>query len=145
SLIVFILMHRIPGSPFEPASASRSLSEEQIKIIQKHYGLDKPGWQQYLIYLKNAVKFDFGESYVRRGQQVRSIIARDFKVSLKLGLVAVAVAVIGGFVFGVIAASRQNSPVDYALTFLSTLGIAFPNFILGVFLVWLFVLELGWI
>jgi ABC-type dipeptide/oligopeptide/nickel transport system permease component len=55
------------------------------------------------------------------------------------------VAVVGGVTLGVLAASKQNSPVDYFCTVLGTLGVAFPNFIIGVFVVWIFVLRLGWI
>jgi peptide/nickel transport system permease protein len=145
SAVVFVLMSNTPGSPLDPVNANNPLSEQQQKILAKKYGLDKPGWQQYLIYLKNAARFDFGESYARRGQEVRDIMGRSFKISLYLGLVAMTVAVTAGVTLGMVAASRQNSPIDYVCTVLATLGVAFPNFIIGVFIVWIFVLRLGWI
>ena len=145
SLVVFILMHRIPGSPFDNPGSSRALSAEQLDNINKVYGLDKPLWQQYLRYVGNLLRFDLGESYARRGQKVRDIIAREFPVSLKVGLIAVGVAVVFGLALGTLAASRQNSVLDYVVSFLSTLGIAFPNYIIGVFIVWIFVLNLKWL
>jgi ABC-type dipeptide/oligopeptide/nickel transport system permease component len=145
SLIVFILMHNTPGSPLDPVGANRALSENEQKTIAAHYGLDKPAWQQYLIYIKNAVQLDFGESYTRRGHEVRDIISRGLKYSLYLGLIAMGVAVVGGVTLGALAAARQNSPIDYICSVLATLGVAFPNFIIGVFIIYLFVLKLGWI
>jgi ABC-type dipeptide/oligopeptide/nickel transport system permease component len=145
SLIVFILMHNTPGSPLDPVGANRALSENEQKNIAAHYGLDKPAWQQYLIYIKNAVKLDFGESYTRRGHEVRDIISRGLKYSLYLGLIAMGVAVVGGITLGAVAAARQNSPIDYICSVLATLGVAFPNFIIGVFIIYLFVLKLHWI
>ncbi|MFN8558859.1 MAG: ABC transporter permease [Dehalococcoidia bacterium] len=145
SVLVFVLMHQIPGSPLDPVGANNPLSEEQQRILAEKYGLDKPVWQQYVVWLRNAVRLDFGESYARRGQEVRDIMGRGIAVSLYLGLVAMAVAVIGGVTLGIVAAARQNSPVDYLCTFMATLGVAFPNFIVGVFIVWIFVLILGWI
>ena len=145
SLVVFILMHNTPGSPFDNAGASRALSEQERKAIEAKYGFDKPAWVQYRTFLWNAVQFDFGDSYVRRGQAVSDIIGRGIMTSLYLGLLAMGVAVIGGVTLGVVAASRQNGFIDYVCTLLATLGVAFPNFIIGVFLVYLFVLRLGWI
>lgn len=145
SLVVFILMHNTPGSPLDVNSGSRSLSDQERATLSAKYGLDKPAWVQYVRYIQNAVRFDFGDSYVRRGQAVRDIMGRGITVSLYLGLVAMAVAVFGGVTLGVVAAARQNSPIDYICTVLATLGVAFPNFIIGVFIVWLFVLKLGWI
>ena len=145
TLIVFVIMHNTPGSPFENVGASRALTENEQKALAAKYGLDKPIWQQYLTYLKNAVRLDFGESYVRRGQEVREIIGRGIGTSLKLGLVAMAVAVLGGVTLGVLAAANQNGPVDYLCSLLATLGVAFPNYVIGVFLIYFFVLKLHWI
>jgi ABC-type dipeptide/oligopeptide/nickel transport system permease component len=141
SAVIFILMHNTPGSPLDPVGANRALTENEQKIIAHKYGLDKPGWQQYLIYLKNAARLDFGQSYTRRGHEVRDIISRGLKYSLTLGLIAVGVAVVLGIGLGALAAARQNGPIDYICSVLATLGVAFPNFIVGVFLIYLFVLR----
>ena len=145
SLVVFILMHNTPGSPLDPVGANNPLTEDEQKILAAKYGLDKPLWQQYATYLKNAAQFDFGESFARRGQDVKTIIGRGIKNSLYLGILAMTVAVAGGVTLGVLAASRQNSPLDYACTVFATMGVAFPNYVIGVFLIYVFVLQLGWI
>ncbi len=145
TLIVFVIMHNTPGSPFENIGASRSLTENEQKALAAKYGLDKPLWQQYITYLGNAARFDFGQSYVRRGQEVRDIMARGVGTSLKLGLVAMGVAVVGGVALGVLAAARQNGFIDYACSMMATLGVAFPNYVVGVFIIYLFVLKLHWI
>ena len=145
TLVVFIIMHNTPGSPFENIGASRALDENEQKALAAKYGLDKPLWQQYLTYLKNASRLDFGQSYVRRGQEVRDIMNRGVWTSLKLGLVAMGVAVLGGVTLGIIAAARQNGAIDYICSMLATLGVAFPNYVIAVFIIYLFVLKLNWI
>jgi ABC-type dipeptide/oligopeptide/nickel transport system permease component len=124
--------------------ANRALTETEQKQLSQKYGLDKPGWQQYLLYVRNALRFDFGESYVKRGTEVKTLIGRGFKYTLYLGLIAMGVAILGGVTLGSLAAANQNGPIDYACTFLATLGVAFPNFIIGVFLVFLLVLKFHW-
>lgn len=145
SLVVFVLMHNTPGSPLDPVGANNPLTEDEQKILAEKYGLDKPLWQQYATYLKNAAQLDFGESFTRRGQDVKTIIGRGIKYSLYLGILAMTVAVAGGVAIGVLAASRQNSPLDYTCTVLATMGVAFPNYVVGVFLIYVFVLRLGWV
>ena len=145
SLVIFILMHNIPGSPLDPVGANNPLSEQEQKTIARKYGLDKPLWQQYITYVGNAARFDFGDSFTRRGQSVNTILGRGWRISLYLGLVAMGIAVVGGVTLGVLAASKQNSPLDYACTVMATMGVAFPNYVIGVFLIYLFVLKWHWI
>src|SRR5215213_1463091 len=145
TLVVFILMHNVPGSPLDPVGANNPLSEQEQKTIAAKYGLDKPLWQQYVTYLGNAARFDFGDSFARRGLPVKTILGRGIKYSLYLGLFAMTIAIAGGVSLGVLAASRQNSPLDYACTVFATMGVAFPNYVIGVFLIYVFVLQLGWI
>ncbi len=145
SLVVFILMHNTPGSPLDPVGANNPLSEQEQKTLARKYGLDKPLWQQYATYVKNAAQFDFGDSFARRGTSVNTIIGRGWRISLYLGLVAMGIAVVGGVTLGVIAASKQNSPIDYLCTVMATMGVAFPNYVLGLFFIYLFVLKYHWI
>lgn len=145
SLVVFVLMHNTPGSPLDPVGANNPLPPEAQQNLAVKWGLDKPLWQQYLTYIGNALQFDFGESFNLRGQRVGDILGRGFKVSLHLGIMAMAMAVVGGAALGVIAAARQNGIADYLCTLLATIGVAIPNFSLAIFLVFLFVLNLGWI
>jgi ABC-type dipeptide/oligopeptide/nickel transport system permease component len=145
SLITFVFMHLTPGSPLQPDAANNPLTPAEQKVLAKQFGLDKPVWQQYTTFLGNAVRLNFGKSYVFKTRSVTSILKKQTKVSVELGLVALAIAVVGGLGLGIMAAMNQNGPADYVCTFLAMLGIALPNFVLGVFLILLFVLVLHWI
>jgi len=143
SLITFIIMHATPGSPLQPQAANANpLPPEAQKALAKRFGLDKPLWQQYLVYLKNIWTLDFGISYQYRTRQVREIIATTFPVSMELGAMATVVAVVIGIPLGVLAAVNQNGPIDYLCSIIATLGVSLPNFILALFLILLFVLLL---
>ena len=97
ALITFAIMHLTPGSPLDPiADNANPLSPEAQRNIAKQYGLDKPLWQQFAIFLGKAVQGDFGHSYVYKNRTVNEIIAQTFPVSLHLGCMAFAVAMVSG-------------------------------------------------
>jgi len=141
SLITFIIMHATPGSPMQPrAPQANPLPPAAQEALAKKYGLDKPLWQQYLHYLRNIFTLDFGFSYQYQTREVRDIMATTLPLSLHLGVMAMALAILIGIPLGVIAAINQNGPVDYLCSFIATLGVAVPNFILALFLIVLLVL-----
>ena len=145
--VTFVMMNLTPGSPFQPAGAN-NLREDIIKQIERNYGLDKPLPVRFVIYLGNAVRGDFGESYTRRPQQVNDIIARGFPISLQLGGMALALATVGGLALGILAAVNQNGFLDYASATFAILFYSVPSFVLGIFLLIFFVIWLpewtGW-
>ncbi len=140
--IAFFMMRLAPGGPF---SGERSLPPEIEKNIKAAYDLDKPLVIQYGIYLKKVLHGDFGPSFKYTDFTVSELIWTGFPVSLKLGLSAIALALIFGILLGSTAAIKQNSKLDYALMATSMIGIAIPNFVLapiltlviGVYLKWL--------
>jgi ABC-type dipeptide/oligopeptide/nickel transport system permease component len=139
ALVTFLVMHATPGSPLDPvAEGANPLSPETQKNLAEHYGLDKPLWQQFAIFVGNAVQGDFGHSYVYKTRTVREIILETFPVSLLLGSMALAIAVVGGLTLGILAAVYQNRGWDYLSVSLATVGVAVPNFVLAVFLIILF-------
>jgi len=143
SLLTFAMMHLTPGSPLQPISANANpLPPAAQKNLAHKYGLDKPVWQQYVIFVKNAAVLDFGYSYIYRTRKVTEILASAAPVSLELGAMAMAFAIIIGIPLGVLAAVNQNGPLDYLSTFLATLGVAVPNFVLSIFFIVLFVIVL---
>jgi ABC-type dipeptide/oligopeptide/nickel transport system permease component len=139
ALVTFLVMHATPGSPLDPVSeGANPLSPEAQKVLAAHYGLDKPLWQQFGIFLVNAVRGDFGFSFVYKTRPVSEILRKTFPVSLFLGSMALAVAVAGGLTLGILAAVHQNRGWDYLSVSLATVGVAVPNFVLAVFLIILF-------
>src|SRR3954469_3494288 len=121
SIVTFVLMHLIPGGPYD--EERMPLSPEAKANILRSYGLDKPLWQQYVLYVGNALRFEFGYSYQSPGETVAQLIGRVWTVSLQLGALTLAVAIPLGLTLGVISAQRQNSWVDNLVTFLATIGI----------------------
>ena len=139
ALVTFLVMHATPGSPLDPvAEGANPLSPEAQKNLAEHYGLDKPLWQQFGIFLSRAVRGDFGNSFVYKTRSVGEILRDTFPVSLFLGSLALAVAVTGGLTLGILAAVYQNRSWDYVSVSLATVGVAVPNFVLAVFLIILF-------
>ena len=139
--ITFVLMHAIPGGPF---TSEKKLPPQVKASIEAKYHLDDPLWKQYADYIGGVVTGDLGPSYKYEGRSVNDIIGESFPVSAQLGLLALCVAVVGGIAAGAISAMRPNGIIDYAITFISTLGISVPTFIIGAVLVYVVGFELGW-
>ncbi len=139
--VTFVIMELTPGSPFDLAN-SNGINPETIANLEKLYGLDKPIWQRYFIYIGNALQGDFGVSYSYRPQQVSDIIQRTFPVSLWLGTMATLFAVFFGLTLGVLAAVNQNGWLDYFSVTTSILFYSMPNFVMGFLLILLFAVWL---
>ena len=113
-------------------------------MIYQQYGLDKPVWQQYLLYIAGAVKGNFGTSFQFSDQPVSYLISSRIAPSLQIGLQAIILGVLVGVVIGAFGAMRQNSWVDTTSTIVSILGISIPSFVLAVLLQYYLGLKLGW-
>jgi ABC-type dipeptide/oligopeptide/nickel transport system permease component len=139
ALVTFLVMHATPGSPLDPvAEGANPLSPEAQRNLAAHYGLDRPLPEQFLVFLSNAVRGDFGNSFVYKTRSVVEILRVAFPVSLLLGTLAFIVATVGGLALGILAAAHQNRGWDYLSVTLATFGVAVPNFVLAVFLIVLF-------
>ena len=144
ALITFIIMHATPGSPLDPqAPNANPLSPELQRNLAEKYGLDKPLYLQFLTFLKNVARLDFGFSYAYKTRTVSEILAGTFPISLQLGIMAFFFAAVGGITLGTLAAVRQNSWVDYLCVVLATAGVSLPNFVTGILLILVFALTLG--
>jgi oligopeptide transport system permease protein len=137
--VTFFLMRLAPGGPFRSERAIPPVAREQL---MRKYGLDRPLGEQYLRFLSNAVRLDFGVSYHYPGRTVREIIAEAFPVSAELGGWALLLALLFGVPLGVIAALRKNGLADAGAMTLALAGISIPNFVLGPVLVMAFSLGL---
>jgi len=139
ALVTFLVMHATPGSPLDPvAEGANPLSPEGQKNLAEAYGLDKPLWEQFGIFVGKALRGDFGQSFVYKTRTVGEILIDAFPVSLLLGSMALVLAVTGGVTLGALAAVYQNRSWDYVSVTVATLGVSVPNFVLAVFLIVLF-------
>lgn len=143
SVIAFLLMHAVPGGPFDVSE--RRLPEATRLAQLRKYGLDGPVWEQYARYMWHAVRGDFGVPFQSPTETVIGLIARTWPVTIKIGLPTIAIAFLLGPLLGAVAALRQNSWLDYAVTFGATLGLVVPNFVVAIWLVLLFSVRFDWL
>lgn len=141
--ITFFLMHIIPGSPFA-GEMSKLPAAVKEKLIEG-YGLDKPIWEQFIAYLKNAMTGDFGTSLNRKGKLVTDIIMRGIGPTAQLGAVAFIIAMTVGITMGTVAAFSKQKWVSTAVAFIATVGISVPSFLLALLMMLLFGVILRWL
>ena len=147
SAITFFLMHSVPGGPFDMMSMNTSIQiPDGVKAqLEKAYGLDKPVWQQYLIFMKNAVRLDFGYSFYFQSQTVTQILAKQWPYSIQLGLLTMGFSIVVGVGLGIAAAMKPNTWIDYFGTAVTIFCLATPSFVLAVLLQLLFAVKLHWV
>ena len=140
--IAFFMIRIAPGGPFD---IERPLDPLIIENLNRAYNLDKPLWQQYFLYLGNVLQGDFGPSFTRRDFTVVDLFRTGLPVSIQIGGLALSLALVIGTTLGVVAALKQNSPTDYAVVGLATMGITIPTFVIAPVLSLLFGVWLGWL
>ena len=140
--LTFILMKLTPGGPFDD---EKSVSPEVKKLIESHYGMDKPIIEQYIFFLSNRLKGDFGPSYKYIGWDVHEIIAQSFPASLELGIYSLIISIIIGLPLGIAAALNHKRITETFLMGFSLIGICLPVFVLGPILIMVFSTNLGWV
>lgn len=133
--ITFFLMRAIPGSPF--IKGEQGTPPEIMERLNEKYGMDKPLFEQYLRYLGNILRGDFGDSFKKVNNSVNDMIARGFPVSARVGAVAVVVSLIIGLALGVTSAIRRGKLIDGAAMVFATIGISVPTFVTSVLLMYL--------
>jgi peptide/nickel transport system permease protein len=147
SAITFFLMHSIPGGPFDVLGGDKAVQiPQEIKQQLLHlYGLDKPVWQQYLLFLKNAVRLDFGYSFTSSGRTVVEIIGDQWPYSIQLGLLTLAFSTVVGLALGISGAVKQRSWIDHLGTGVSIACMVMPSFVFAVLLQFVFAVKLHWV
>ncbi len=143
TVITFALMHDVPGGPWK--YGERLASEEQLAALKAKYGLDKPVWQQYFIWLRGVLHLDFGRSFQHPDETVLDLIKRTWPVTMHLGLMALALAFGIGIPLGIIAGLKQNTWIDHLATLLSIVGFVTPHFVWGILFILIFSLTLKWL
>lgn len=136
--ITFFLVRLMPGGPF----TSEKLTVEMKAVLNEKYGLDKPIGDQYALYMKNLLKGDFGTSMKYKGREIADFIKNGFPNSAKVGAVAIVVSVVLGISLGILAALNVDRWPDRVCMVIATIGITIPSFVIGAFLIFIFVSNL---
>ena len=147
SLVVFIAMQLAPGDPAMMRmgrAAARPENQAALESLRREMGLDKPIIVQYLIWLRGAVQGDFGRSN-RSDRPVIELIAGRLPASLQLIVVSFLIAVLVSIPLGILAALKPRSILDHGVMTFSVAGVAIPGFWLGLTLILIFSVELGWL
>jgi oligopeptide transport system permease protein len=164
SLVTFLLMRAAPGGPWDRDPGRRQVDPATEARLNEQFGLNKPMWRQYVGYVIGdfggedegfvcgAICGNLGLSYRQRGRTVQEILftapagkpfwESRFAYSVRLGLLALIFAVFIGIPAGIMAALRQNSWVDYLSAFIATMGVSIPNFVIGIYLIIIFAVQL---
>ena len=138
--ITFFAMNAIPGGPFDSEKATDPTTKA---TLEKRFNLDKPVYEQFVLYLGNALHGDFGIS-LKTGREISTTISNCFGISARLGGTSVVLALLFGLGLGCLAALKRNRLADRAIIFITTLFVAVPSFILATLLLLIFCLKLGW-
>ncbi len=138
--VAFFMMRMAPGGPFD---GERKLNAATEAALNAKFGLDKPLFQQYLDYLWGVLHLDFGPSMKTLGKSVNDLIADGLPISLTIGFMSMAVAMIVGTSLGIFAGLRQNTLGDYSVMGFAMAGISIPTFVSGPLLILVFALGAG--
>ena len=142
SFVTFFLLYALPADPARQI-AGRSASPAAVQSIREQLGLDRPFLIQYLRYLGGLVQGDLGRSYIQR-TDVGELIAARLPASLLLMVGAIFAELLLGVTMGVIAALRRGTMLDQGLMVVAFLGVSTPQFVVGLLLLYVFAVQLGW-
>jgi peptide/nickel transport system permease protein len=143
TLIAFALIHLAPGDPVRTMLGQHA-TQQEIDEIRDKYGLNRPLYEQYFIWLGDVLKGDLGRSILTH-EQVTTEIGSRFPNTIELAIAAMIFAILIGVVAGVISATKQYSVADYSVMGLALFGISMPVFWLGIMLMMIFGVFLGWL
>jgi peptide/nickel transport system permease protein len=147
SVLIFGLMHLLPGDPlllFLGSGELKSYSPEQVELLRVQYGLDKPLVTQYFNWLGGLFHGDMGESIATK-RSVSAMVGEKFPVTLELGVLALFFSSVFGVTLGTICAIRRGKWADSVLSVIANLGITMPGFWIGILLIYVFAIKLGWL
>ncbi len=140
SIAVFAIIHLIPGNPAE-IIAGPNATDAQLAALKQQYGLDKPLWMQYLIWLRNVLSGDLGYSFIN-DFPVSRLLALRIPATVELAVASAIIGAVIAFPLGIIGGLRPGSALDFISTLFSALSFAVPGFWLAILLILLFSLEL---
>lgn len=143
SIIIFVMMHAVPGGPFD--GNDMPVSAEVKAKLMAQLGLDKSLTEQYFRYMWGVLHLDFGVPFQSPGETVLQLLGRAWVPSLVLGGLGVLIGAPLGILLGMAAALRRNSWVDYLASAFATLGLTIPVFVTSMLMILIFAVWLGWL
>ncbi len=144
SLVVFTIMHVIPGDPVQVMFAGTGATEEQLTAMRHALGLDRPLPVQYVDYVAKALRGDFGQS-IHFKQPVMDLILERMPATIELAAASLIIALSIAFPVGILSALKRNTLIDYIAMTGATLGISLPTFWVGILSIMIFAVNLGWL
>jgi len=142
TFVTYVLLYLVPADPVRQI-AGRSATPETVENIRRQLGLHLPFYEQYWNYLSALAQGDFGRSYIQK-TEVAELIRARLPASLLLMVAAIAAELILGLTMGIVSAVRRNSAIDQVLMVLSFIGVSAPQFVVGILLLYVFAVLLGW-
>jgi peptide/nickel transport system permease protein len=142
TLVTYVLLYLVPADPVRQI-AGRSATAETVESIRRQLGLDLPLWQQYLRYLGNLLQGDLGRSYIQK-TEVTTLILSRLPATLQLLAGAIMVELLIGLSAGIFAATRHGRTSDRVVMVLSFAAVSAPQFVVGILLLYVFSVQLGW-
>jgi peptide/nickel transport system permease protein len=143
--VLFWLLELAPGDPVHALLGDSPVSPEFLEKMTIAYGLDRPAWERYVIYLGNVLTGNLGFSYLHAGQPVLNLILDRIGPTLALALPAFVISTTGGLIFGTIAARTRKRWLDSSISGSAVALFSVPNFWLGMLLIIVFAIQLGWL
>ena len=143
TFVVFMIIQLVPGDPARVVLGVAA-SEENVAALRERLGLNAPVWQQYLTWLGGLFQGDLGNSLVT-GQPVTEQVLHRLPATLTLAAAGLIIGLLIGLPAGIMSALKPHSPLDISTSLLSQIGVSIPDFWLGILLVLLFSLTLGWL
>ena len=143
TIAVFLIIQLVPGDPAR-VSLGMQATEENVAARRERLGLNRPVYEQYLSWVSNAVRGDFGSSLLT-GQDITPQIRQRLPTTLQLAALAIVIGMVIAFPLGIISALKPGSAVDTVASLISQLGIAVPDFWMAILLILLFSTQLGWL
>jgi len=143
TFLIYLLVYWVPGDPFAGKCGQRACPPAYVQYLTHKFNLDKPLVVQYLTYMKNVFRGDFGMTYNNRS--INDIIANAYPNTMKLALVALGFEILIGLTAGIITGLRRNGFLDNLVLVSSLFMLALPTFVTGFVLKWLFGFQLGWV
>lgn len=145
SVLTFLVMQAVPGSPVDLMIGKQKVSIEQRKAIEHKWGFDRPWYEQYFTWVGNLATGNMGESVVRTGEPVSSMIKNAALMTLRLNVLSFFISIAIAIPVGMLAAIKRYSWFDYGSMLGATIGVTIPNYWIALMGIVLFSVKLGWL